>query len=34
MNDRLLKTFDEGEVKEALFQMFPTKALGPDGIPL
>jgi hypothetical protein len=33
MNDRLLKPFGEGEVKEALFQMFPTKVPGPDGFP-
>jgi hypothetical protein len=33
MNDDLLKPFVEKEVKEALFQIFPTKALGPDGFP-
>jgi hypothetical protein len=33
MNDRLLKPFTEIEVKEALFQMFPTKAPGLDGFP-
>jgi hypothetical protein len=31
MNVGLLRPFEEKEVKEALFQMFPTKALGPDG---
>jgi hypothetical protein len=30
MNDDLLKLFCPDEVKSALFQMFPTKALGPD----
>jgi hypothetical protein len=33
MNDDLLKPFVEKEVKEALFQIFPTKAPGPDGFP-
>jgi hypothetical protein len=33
MNDGLLKPFEEKEVKEALFQMFLTKAPGPDGFP-
>ena len=28
MNDELIKPFTEKEVKEALFQMFPTKAPG------
>ena len=29
MNDQLLAPFEEKEVKEALFQMFPTKEPGP-----
>jgi len=33
MNDQLLAPFTEKEVKEALFQMFPTKAPEPDGLP-
>jgi hypothetical protein len=33
MNERLMVPFIEKEVNEALFQMFPTKALGPDGFP-
>ena len=33
MNDQLLAPFERKEVKEALFQMFPTKAPGPDGFP-
>ena len=33
MNDMLLTPFDSKEVKEALFQMFSTKAPGPDGFP-
>jgi len=33
MNDQLLAPFVEKEVKDALFQMFPTKAPGPDGLP-
>jgi hypothetical protein len=31
MNEKLIATFEEGEIKQALFQMFPLKALGPDG---
>jgi hypothetical protein len=33
MNNSLVAPFRENEVKEALFQMFPTKAPGPDGFP-
>jgi hypothetical protein len=33
MNEMLLAPFKESEVKDALFQMFPTKAPRPDGFP-
>jgi hypothetical protein len=33
MNAKLLEMVTEVEVKEACFQMFPTKAPGPDGYP-
>jgi hypothetical protein len=33
MNDKLLEAFEEGEVKQALFQMFPLKSLGSYGYP-
>jgi hypothetical protein len=34
MNSALLDPFDESKVKTVLFQMFPTKAPGPDGFPV
>jgi hypothetical protein len=33
MNRTLLDPYKEGEVKDALFQMFSTKAPDPDGFP-
>lgn len=33
MNAMLLTPFTQGDVKTVLFQMFPTKAPGPDGFP-
>jgi hypothetical protein len=33
MNAMLIAPYTEVEVKEALFQMFPTKSPGPDGFP-
>jgi hypothetical protein len=33
MNHFLCAPFDEKEIKNALFQMFPTKSPGPDGFP-
>jgi hypothetical protein len=33
MNNMLDAPFEVGEVKAALFEMYPTKALGPDGFP-
>jgi hypothetical protein len=33
MNEQLMEEFRGEEVKHALFQMFPLKALGPDGYP-
>ena len=33
MNDSLLAPYKEEEVKKVLFQMYPTKAAGPNGFP-
>jgi hypothetical protein len=33
MNRKLSAPFDEAEIKRALFEMYPTKASGPDGFP-
>ena len=33
MNDRLCKDFTEEEIGDALFQIGPLKAPGPDGFP-
>ena len=33
MNDELCKAFSEEEVSNALFQIGPLKAPGPDGLP-
>jgi hypothetical protein len=33
MNAKLIAPYTEAEVKEALFQMFPTKSPGLDGFP-
>jgi hypothetical protein len=33
MNAKLIAPYIEAEVKEALFQMFPTNSPGPDGFP-
>ena len=34
MNDKLNAPYNLQEVKNALFQMFPLKAPGPDGFPV
>lgn len=33
MNARLMKPFTEEEVRQSMFDMHPTKALGWDGLP-
>lgn len=33
MNDQLHVPYSNDQVKKAIFQMFPTKASGPDGYP-
>jgi hypothetical protein len=33
MNDELCKTFTDHEIGDALFEMGPLKAPGPDGFP-
>jgi hypothetical protein len=33
MNAKLIAPFEESEIKQTLFQMFPLKASGPDGYP-
>lgn len=33
MNEQLCKDFTEEEISNALFQIGPLKALGPDGLP-
>jgi hypothetical protein len=33
MNAKLIAPFGDKEIKEALFQIYPTKALGPDAFP-
>jgi hypothetical protein len=33
MNEDLCRPYTDEEIKEALFQMGPTKAPGPDGFP-
>ncbi|XP_061993303.1 uncharacterized protein LOC133711154 [Rosa rugosa] len=33
MNSQLCRNYTEEEIREALFQMYPTKSPGPDGMP-
>ncbi|KAL6179181.1 hypothetical protein ACLB2K_050697 [Fragaria x ananassa] len=34
MNEQLCSSYSQDEIRYALFQMYPTKVSGPDGMPL